>query len=113
MPSAQRSARDHCSDEKRHLIANFNTYYDDFFFYMASLDVEDNRTLSNEVLESHEICILRGFLSGFHPCIVGGCSGLTVSFPGSLLIGGIGESIPRLKHEVWAPLGYLRGSCIQ
>lgn len=53
---------------------------------MASINVQDNIMLSNEVLASREICILRFFLSGFHPCIVGGCSGLTLRFPGSLLI---------------------------
>lgn len=66
-----------------HPVPNFNTCY--FIFYTASIHVQDNTTLSNEVLVSHEICIPRLFLSVFHPCIVGGCSGQSVRSPGFLL----------------------------
>lgn len=80
-----RSASDHCDDEQRSGIP-FPILTVIFFFDLASINVQDNVLLSKEILANHEICILRFFWSVFHPCVVGGCSGPTARFPGSLLV---------------------------
>lgn len=86
---------------------------------MASINVQDNITLSNEVLVSHEICIL-GFLVFL--CVwfssvriwwlLRATREVSWVFAHCCQLGGGGNSIIRLKHEVQVPSGlfwYLRG----
>jgi len=63
---------------------------------MASVNIQDNVTLSDEVSASHEIGTFRFFpRSVFHRRVIGGCSGLAARFRGSLLV----ATSPAAKHS--------------